>query len=394
MIVPEAGGGSAGQTFLVGETLYLRALELGDAKHALAWRPSPFPIPAERAEELLREDVPRHRQESRTRLIACRIADDRPIGSVEYRHWSWRCVLVVPWVDIALGPAGEEIKAEIVRLVVPWLMLERHAMVVWAEIDDAGSQVMMASLHGLGMREAFRLRQAVLRHGRRHDLATYELLHPAWISRLGDPRAVDREPVVRGHPRLVCGAGETAVPVNAVMVGDRVFLRPYEVEDAATAALWSRRETETFFDNGRWFGSSLATEHSVRERAKNEPADAIVFAVAMRTGEELVGEVELDGIDWVHRTAETGSYIFQPRHRGSGLGTEAKRLLLDYAFNRLGLQMVRSFVWAPNTRSAAALRKQGYRDAGRLSWTSFSHGDFADTLVFDLLAEEWRAAQS
>ena len=42
-------------------------------------------------------------------------------------------------------------------------------------------------------------------------------------------------------------------------------------------------------------------------------------------------------------------------------------------------------------RSAAALRKQGYRECGQLNWFYPYEGGFGNFLVFDLLAEEWRA---
>jgi RimJ/RimL family protein N-acetyltransferase len=93
----------------------------------------------------------------------------------------------------------------------------------------------------------------------------------------------------------------------------------------------------------------------------------------------------------VHRTAETETEIFQPRYRSTGLGTEAKHLLLDYAFDRLGLHMIYSFVGEANTRSAAALRKQGYRDAGYAAWITLMPGSMRGYLIFDLLASEWRA---
>jgi hypothetical protein len=44
-----------------------------------------------------------------------------------------------------------------------------------------------------------------------------------------------------------------------------------------------------------------------------------------------------------------------------------------------------------NLRSAAALRTQGYREAGRLFWKQTGAGQFLNQLVFDLLADEWRA---
>jgi RimJ/RimL family protein N-acetyltransferase len=65
--------------------------------------------------------------------------------------------------------------------------------------------------------------------------------------------------------------------------------------------------------------------------------------------------------------------------------------MFDYAFNTLGLHMVQSWVMFENTRSAAALRKQGYRDAGRVDWFMPRDGAFTSTSTFDLLADEWRA---
>ena len=395
--------GSAGQTFLVGDTLYLRGLELGDAKRATAWRASPFPIPAERAEEILKTDVPAQAERSKPRLLACRRADDEPVGAVTIEANGWRTALLHLHADRPGGPTalgtGTDVKAEILRLVVPWLSAERDVMVVWAELD-AGEAAVLATAETLGMRPAFRLREAIWRDGCRHDQVTAELLHPAWVERLGDPGpgiAAAGEPVLAARSPAPpsrspdAAAGAPAPPRNALMVGDRLVLRPMEVEDAEPIARWSREETETFFHNGRAVRSPLKLAHFARETAKSDPPQDIEFAIALRDGGEVIGDNGLYGIDWVHRTAETGTFIYRPQHRSGGLGTEAKHLLLAYAFDRLGLHMVRSFVWAPNTRSAAALRKQGYRDAGRLHWTAVKDGDFADTLVFDLLADGWRA---
>jgi len=107
----------------------------------------------------------------------------------------------------------------------------------------------------------------------------------------------------------------------------------------------------------------------------------------------VIGSNGLAGIDWLNRMAETETEIVRGEYRGGGYGTEAKHLLLEYGFAHLGLHMVWSQAWAFNTRSCEALRKQGYRDAGRLAWTGFKSGEMADDLVFDLLASEWRAAR-
>ena len=388
--------GSAGQTFLVGETLYLRGLELGDAKRASAWRATPFPMPAERAEEILKKEIPSQAERWTMTLLACRRADDEPVGATRVQVEGWRTATVWLHANPVFGPAAEAVRAEILGLVVPWLSAERQLMAVWADLD-AGELPVVAAAEALGMRPAYRLRQALWRDGRRHDQICYELLHPAWLERLGDPGpGIDQATppgVVPTSPARLrsAGADGPTPPRNAVMVGDRLVLRPLEKEDAERMARWSREETETSFQNGRGLRSPLVLAHWIAKLGEQEPPSEIEFAIAFRDGGELIGDNGLYGIDWVHRTAETGTYIYRPEHRSGGLGTEAKHLLLEYAFERLGLQMVRSLVWSFNTRSAAALRKQGYRDAGRMHWVGVRDGEFVGDDVFDLLAEEWRA---
>lgn len=386
--------GSAGQTYLVGETLYLRGLELKDAKRASAWRDSPFPISAERAEEILKKDVPADSGKYRYHLVACRLSDDEPVGAATYQTWNWRTMDLSVHADPILGPAAA-VKAEILRLTVPWLLIEREKMVVWVDLADDEPLVEEAAM-AIGMRLAVRLREAFWRDGRRADALIYEALHPAAVERLGtDTIPAGAETQQRGVAQptirpLVVGNP----PRNAMMVGPRVYLRPMEVEDAEPRALWSRRETETFFDSGRHIHSPISLAHNIREAGESDPPSDISFAIALRESDALIGAVELMDLSWIHKTAETGSVIYRPEYRGGGYGTEAKHLLLAYAFERLGLHMVRSYVWAPNTRSAAALRKQGYRDAGRLRWTGLKHAEFVDDLVFDLLASEWRTAEA
>lgn len=391
--------GSADQTFLIGETLYLRGLEAGDATRASAWRHVPFPIPTQRAETILKEEIPAQAERTKITLLACRRSDDAPVGAARIEIEGWRTATVGFHADPALDGAAAT-KAEMLRLVVPWLSAERRLMVVWADFDGDEAEPLAAAAE-IGMRPAYRLREAFWRDGHRRDNVVYERLHPAWVARLGDPgigidRAVDPGVVPSSPARArPAGAAIPPAPPNAVMVGERVVLRPLETADADLIARWSRQETDLSFSNGRGMPGQTILARWVEKLGDKDPPGDVEFAIALRDGGDLIGENGLYEIDWVHRTAETGTYLYRPEHRGGGIGTEAKHLLLEYAFERLGLHMVRSFVFSLNGRSAAALRKQGYRDAGHLNWGGIAglDGNLAGDFAFDLLAEEWRAAR-
>ncbi len=179
---------------------------------------------------------------------------------------------------------------------------------------------------------------------------------------------------------------------NALMVGARVYLRPFETADAETLAAITATETDTFMYRGRAPFSPLAYERDIGEAYKGEQPPFVVFVVALRSDDRCIGLVGAVSIDYVHRTAETFSELGPAEFRSQGYGTEAKHLLLEYCFDRLHLHVLRSSVFEANTRSVAALLKQGYRAAGRLKWADVKGGRYRDDLLFDITRDEWRAA--
>lgn len=179
---------------------------------------------------------------------------------------------------------------------------------------------------------------------------------------------------------------------NPIVIGERVYLRGHEAADAEGFVGALTHEPETFFERGRFPISPLAFEHWLKESEKAEIRTDVSFAVCLRETDELIGGVNIDHLDHVNRTGETGIFLF-PDFRNRGYGPEAKHLLLEYCFDRLHLHAVCSHVWEPNARSAAALAKQGYRPAGRWKWDDLKDGVYRDTLVFDLLREDWLAAR-
>lgn len=378
------------EPFLTGPTLYLRGVERDDAGAAVAWDPNPFPVNAEVVLERL-EEAPTHTDRTSVRLIACRRADDQVVGSIHVESEDQRTCKLAVYASPLLGEAGT-IRAELLHIAVPWLLHEKEMMVVWVETPEDDRAVAEAAGE-LGMRRAYRLREACWTDGVRRDLLCYEALHPAWVERLGMPEAATEGPAERSvrSPAPPRWTGE--VPANAFAVGQRLYLRPIERADAEEMARWSAHEPESFHDTGRHIRSPITFWRWHRKTAEEDPPSWIRFAIVDKERDVVIGANGLASIDWIAKTAETETEIIRPDYRGAGYGTEAKHLLLEYGFERLGLHMVYSYVWEFNTRSRDALLKQGYRLAGRVAWTGVKHARFVDDQVFDLLAEEWRASR-
>lgn len=178
------------------------------------------------------------------------------------------------------------------------------------------------------------------------------------------------------------------MPAELSLQGERVWLRPMEIGDAVALARSSHQEEETAYTGARVPVSVMAFRRWIEDLDEL----AHVFAIC-RTGEDAcIGIVSVRAIDMVNGTAETGIGLFHPEDRGKGLGYEAKRLLLDYAFDVLGLHAVSCTIASVNTRSIRAVERQGYRYAGRLtSAVMTTGGRVCDDLVYDMTREEWEA---
>jgi RimJ/RimL family protein N-acetyltransferase len=381
------------QAFLVSDEIFLRGVADADVAEAASWYPPPYPAPLEVLEERIREQLSADAEDNGYTLIARRSEDQRIVGSLFFWTEDWRWGYARPWADPVLSEEERgAIMAEIVRVAVPWLIDDPGFMAVMVEVP-LGTPGMDQGFTGLEMRFAYRQREAMLVDGQRRDLVAYQAFNPEAIAVFGAPPDVEEGPVareVRSSARLSVSSPGADRPSGAIVIGERLYLRSIEPDDAELMAEWSLREQERFHIP-RWARSQTIMAAQIRKVGEELPPTWARFAIVRRDNDELIGVNALNQIDPIHRSAETESNIFRADDRNQGFGTEAKHLLLSWGFDRLGLHMVWSTVWEPNHRSAAALLKQGYRQSGMVHWRHFANGRPRGEWTFDLLADEWRS---
>ena len=383
-----------GQTFLVGDEIYLRHAVPADADAAMSWTRTGFPVAPERIRARLNEGPPGGDRGSHPEklLVIARRSDDRPVGSLEVDSAEFPHVFVGGAVDPLYGEDGHRWKGDALALMMRHIVDEWRLPITTTRLA-ADETAAIAALERARAREVVRHREMYRRDGRRVDSVIFELLDAAWIDRLGDPaeRELPRAGTGVARPVTSPEAPDGDPPANAIRIGPRVYLRPIQERDADVSAAAALRDTDTGWSNGPYAFPACGLWHDVREDQAVMPPRRIDLAVCLRESDALIGFVGLLHIDYTHRFAESASEMIDPEYRGGGYGSEAKHLLFDYAFKTLGLHMLQSWVLFENTRSAAALRKQGYRDAGRVAWLKPRDGGFTSTSSYDLLADEWRA---
>ena len=134
-------------------------------------------------------------------------------------------------------------------------------------------------------------------------------------------------------------------------------------------------------------------EKEIEKAAQGGLPEGFFFNIRTLPDEKLVGFVVLWGLEWTHGEATVSIALGEPEYWGKGLGTEAMRIILRYAFTELNLHRVTLWVFGYNQRAIRSYEKAGFRLEGRTRGDVQRAGKRHDSLWMGILREEWFAMQ-
>jgi RimJ/RimL family protein N-acetyltransferase len=187
---------------------------------------------------------------------------------------------------------------------------------------------------------------------------------------------------------------EATMTDKPTLRGGGLVLRPVRPEDAE-ALLAATEDAE----NMRLTGTpGRFSVEQLRAHYRNVAAadDRVDFAITAADDphSRWLGEAVLKNIDRANRCAGFRISLGGASQYGRGLGTQATRLVLAFAFSALDLHRVELEVYDFNPRARHVYEKVGFvvegvrRDA--LWWDGAWHG----AVMMAILAPEWRARSS
>jgi diamine N-acetyltransferase len=132
---------------------------------------------------------------------------------------------------------------------------------------------------------------------------------------------------------------------------------------------------------------SIAAEWESLLRGERE--DWIGFAIYALPELRPIGITNIRDFTNPHGTAEFGIAIGEATDRGQGFGTEATRLVLDYAFTVLGVYNVWLDTLAYNVGAIRAYEKAGFHEIGRRRGGRMLAGKRYDVVLMDCIADEF-----
>lgn len=130
-------------------------------------------------------------------------------------------------------------------------------------------------------------------------------------------------------------------------------------------------------------------EEDFFDSAMRPDQSQVQFAIETLAGEHI-GFTGLFGIEWKHRTSQSGIVIGLPQFRRQGYGSDALRVRIRYAFEVLGLRLLLTEAMSENEPSCKALRRVGYREVAQIPGRYWRRGAYRNLTLFMLDRDDWQ----
>lgn len=176
-----------------------------------------------------------------------------------------------------------------------------------------------------------------------------------------------------------------------ILIGEKVILREYRKEDLPYIRKWvNNPEITQYLSHIFLYPHTMNATESFLNSILDGSSSMKGFVIAHKENEEYIGQIDLINIDWINRIGTLGIVIGNTEKLSKGYGTEAIKLIQEFAFNRLNLHKLDLEVREYNDRAIRCYKKCGFVEEGRFRENYFIDGKYTDTLFMGILKSEWK----
>jgi [ribosomal protein S5]-alanine N-acetyltransferase len=174
-----------------------------------------------------------------------------------------------------------------------------------------------------------------------------------------------------------------------VLVGKTVVLREMRTSDAPSLFTFLTQEEVARFISPPP-SSVEGFERFIQWAARQRAAGSYVcFAVTLADSDTAVGIFQIRSTEPDFGTAEWGFALGQAVW-GTGVFQEGAELVMDFAFETIGVHRLEARAALRNARGNGALRKIGAKQEGILRKSFQRNGEYLDQALWTVLDEDWR----
>ena len=178
-----------------------------------------------------------------------------------------------------------------------------------------------------------------------------------------------------------------------VLTNQQVVLRELRASDAVSLfAMLTTEEVSRFISPppSTVEGFERFIAWTLRQRAAGT---YVCFAVTLKGFDTAIGIFQMRETEPGFGTAEWG-FAVGSAFWGTGVFQQGAALLLDFAFDTVGVHRLEARAAVKNGRGNGALHKMGAVQEGMLRKSFQKNGEYLDQVLYAIVEDDWRAAQN
>jgi [ribosomal protein S5]-alanine N-acetyltransferase len=180
---------------------------------------------------------------------------------------------------------------------------------------------------------------------------------------------------------------------NQFLIGEKIYLRAIEESDLNESYRnWFNDEEVCKFNSHHRFPNY---NDDMSEYYKNtiKSRNNLVLAIAEKESSRHIGNVSLQNIDFLNRTAELAIIIGNKGFWGCGIGWEACELIINHGFAQLNLNRIYCGTSEDNIGMQKLLAKLLFKKEGEQRSALFKNGNYKNTYLYGLLKNEYETTR-
>ena len=184
-------------------------------------------------------------------------------------------------------------------------------------------------------------------------------------------------------------SAKTPAMQDPFLVGEHIYLRALRPEDADGPYPTWFNDAETCAGNSHHvfpYTRQAALEYIEMSR---KAGDCLILAIVLNDSGRHVGNIALQRVHAINRSAELSFLIGDPSARGRKVGLEAGRLLCAHGFSAMNLQRIACATYANNSAMLKLAVALGMKQEGTRRQAAYKLGRYVDVVEFGLLKEEF-----
>lgn len=126
--------------------------------------------------------------------------------------------------------------------------------------------------------------------------------------------------------------------------------------------------------------------HALQKRNENHSYPFVIFD---KYTNAIAGSTRFYDYQAHHKTVQLGYTWLGKKYQGTGLNRFCKQLMLNFAFDKMGMERVEFRADATNHRSIKAMKAIGCHEEGILRSNCSAPGGRRDSIILSILNSEW-----